>query len=208
MENARLFTPLVENKFWSRLQEANRQHVTAQQQYLHLLKDLENQGVAFKDIRNYMLNEAKRAGLYQKVNGEYPSKNELKRRNEAWFVALKNFGAWVNRNYDGRYDKVITSEDRKNAQAKRKAEKSEKKTSVITRSEEGGEVRTDVVETTTDMDAPVEESLTPQQIEAILFNNLDILGEYAEDKGALVEFNALMVAIGKPEAKIVAAAQQ
>jgi len=194
------FSPLISNKFWDRICLINDKHVTASQQYLMLMQDLENQGVKFTEIMEFLLNEAKRAGLYQKVAGEYPKLKQVK--DTPWGRALYNTGEWIKNNYDGSYDKRLTSQDRANKRAARKAEKAQRKQSTIVRNE-NGEVRTDVVTSTTDMDAPVEETLTPQQIEAILFNNLGLLGEYAEDKGALKEFNALMSAIGKPEARIV-----
>jgi hypothetical protein len=206
--NARTFSTLSSNRFWDTLQAANQKHVTAQQSYLQLMKDLEAQRVGFQDIRSFLLNEAKRAGLLQKNywNGKamsYPSKAELKKRKDAWFVALGNFMSWVNYNYAGGYSKQVTTEMRKRQKAASQAQKSEKKSTAITRtkSEDGQikESRTEVIESTTDMSAPVTDSLTDEQVRSIVLSNLDIIAEYALNKGASKEWNALALALGKPE---------
>lgn len=205
MANARHFKTLNQNRTWDVLQEANQMHVTAGQRYLYLVKDLETQCVSFSDIGNFILNEAKRAGVYRKINGQYASKTQLKKQNEAWFVAYKNFMAWLNYNYAGSYDKVITSAMRAEARDKRKAEKAQRKTTAITRSSaDGSESRTEVVETSGDMDAPLENVLSADQIAAIVLNNLGILGDFAAEKGAGEEYNVLMDAIGKTEFKLSA----
>ena len=52
------FSPLISNKFWDRICLINDKHVTASQQYLMLMQDLENQGVKFTEIMEFLLNEA------------------------------------------------------------------------------------------------------------------------------------------------------
>ena len=193
------FKSLVTNKFWDRIITVNDQHVTASQQYLHLMQDLETQRVAFNDIKNFLMNEAKRAGLYQKSNGNYPKWKEVK--DTAWGRALHNTMAWIANNYDGSYSKRITSEDRKQARQQRKAEKAQKKVTTVTRKADGGEIRQDTVETTVDMDAPVESSLTADQLFQIVTQNVGILGDLAAEKGekARVAYNTFVTEMGWPE---------
>ena len=207
MDNFYGFKVLVDNRYWNLLQEANQMHVTAQQKYLHLLKDLQDTGVAFKDIRSFLLNEAKKAGLLQKSvwsdkAGEkvYPSKNSLKKARPAWFVQYLNVTAWIARNYET-YDRKIDQNKVRQDREQAKAEKKEQKATVVTRNQDG-ETRTEVVSNEVDMNAPVSEQLSPEQIEQIIMSNLSLFGEYCEDKGAVVEFNALMLKIGKPEVRI------
>lgn len=194
------------NDFWSLIQEANQMHITARQKYLQAFQLLESRRVAFSDIRGRLLNEAKLAGMYrrdykptQAPKGSkfiYAPKSELKRRNESWYVALNNFMRWINTNYIG-YGV---------AAKKRTPKPKVEATASITRKtdSEGNvvETRTDTESVTGTPDgvasviSPVLNDLSLQETQQLILANMPALGAYAEDKGALTEYNALCVALG------------
>lgn len=68
-------------------------HVTARQKNIQLLKHLAGKGVQFKDIRQYLLNEAKRCGLWE------AGKKEEHYKSRAWYVAVVNFKLWLTKNF-------------------------------------------------------------------------------------------------------------
>lgn len=68
-------------------------HKTARQKHIDLLRVCAGKGVAFKDIRAHLLNEAKRSGLW---DGGKPEHCVVDR---AWYVAVANFVVWTKKHF-------------------------------------------------------------------------------------------------------------
>lgn len=104
MENLTKFTA-NSNPFWTILADANDLHRSAAYKYLQLMDLLKEKGVQFSDIRNYLMNESKRSGLWRKTlynpsKGmmDYPPKASLKHL--SWYRTLVNFMSWVSNNFE------------------------------------------------------------------------------------------------------------
>lgn len=106
------FTLENECKYWSLLAEANSMYLTISQRYESLMRGMETDGVAFKDIEKRMLNLAKENGLYTKTKGPWnprdnagnaelsyrPFKDMVKGKVN-WAVQLSLYSAWQRRNW-------------------------------------------------------------------------------------------------------------
>lgn len=108
------FNLLADNPFWSQLQEAQSAHVKARDRYEDLLTLCKEAGVKFSDIQSYLLNQAKKVGLYRMSSKgkdgkpAFPTWGEVIRTN--WGFALSGFLQYKGRtykDYDVRVDKVI-----------------------------------------------------------------------------------------------------
>lgn len=213
------FNLTADNPFWSLLQEAHKAHITARERHCDLLELCKSKGVAFQDIEKHLLNEAKRCGLYRKTKASlstkvaYPSRSDLSKSKVAWFVALENFLRWKMRNYrdyDVRSDKpIVTKQKPKEINVVRKTTDSkgnvtETKHKIVGASKadlkeiaaiESGKSAT-APEKSHDMLGKVEHDLTPLQLQVLIIRNIGILGDMAEEKGAVKEWNALCEALG------------
>lgn len=111
------------SEYWSILHGANSLHLKRNEQYTMLLRKLQADGVAFKDIQKRLLNVAKADGIYKKSKGpwcaqdatgsyipEYRPYKQLRSANVAWAVALGNFLTWKARNWSDYDTPVIVSE--------------------------------------------------------------------------------------------------
>lgn len=210
LSGVRKFELLRENDYWMTLRKANQQHVTSQQLYGQLLDKLEANRVNFKDIRAFMLNEAKRCGLLQKnyfVEGkgfQYPPKKKMKQDRLAWFVALQNFCNWVAYNYDGDYGRVrkhLSKEERKEQKKELTVTRrsSDGKESTETRTVITGASKEELLSSVPEgatVTSPITSDLSKAQLQALFISYPDVLGEIAEQQGAVKQFNALCIAMG------------
>lgn len=119
------FNILADNKYWTLLKESNDLHVTARMKHVTLLKELEADGIRFKNIENFLMEQARKSGLLRKNKSSAdgvrePNKKELK--NVAWYRELRNFMRWLSKNYKDY-----------NVSADRKAHSNPKRATVVTR---------------------------------------------------------------------------
>ena len=209
------FTIKGNTPYWTYLHKANALHLTRNQQYTMLLRHLHKDGVAFKDIRNRLINMAKKEGLYSPARGPwcessdkdglipaYRPFNQLVKNNTAWAVALDNFTKWVGRNWSNYYEKkekstapvVKTSQVLEIPQDDGTVK--EIKVTIRGINDEQFEAWLDA------MTKPVRE-LSFKEQEQIMLQNPDLLstlyGNIAEEKGAVEEYNMLVDALGSPE---------
>jgi hypothetical protein len=97
------FNPMG-NHFMSILADIQGLHITARVKHELLLDQCKKKGVKFADLRQYGLKQAKKAGLHRKCVWDdatqafrYKNAKELAHTN--WYVQLRNFLAYANRNY-------------------------------------------------------------------------------------------------------------
>lgn len=200
LPNVRRFNMLNNNEYWELLHAANERYLTISQQYLKLFRLCESRGVAFKDIRNHLMAEAKRCGLYRKdyvdANGNvgFAPKKILKEQKPAWFHQLNLFMSWISRNYTSYNDRLVETAKKSANKAEAKNKKNIKTTKVTDK--EGNERVSTTVTQDSSVTSPVTEELSADQVLAIFTSNWDILRQFAEEKGALTEFSALMSKLG------------
>lgn len=215
------FNLISDNPFWDILKKANDFHVSRRDQYQVLTDTLKAKGVAFKDIKNHLLNEAKKCGLYTRSMWSDTQKtmvfrtwSDLRQCKYAWVIALNNYLVWLHSNlkdYGVRKDRI----------AKKNTPVVKKQTIVrkTTDSQTGAvkEVKTETVSTSQDVPvdrslsgwsetilgsgivAPITQDLTVLQKQTLILQNLGILGNICKEKGAVKEFNLLMTALGSIE---------
>lgn len=108
------FNLLSDNPFWSQLQQAQDAHVKSRDRYEDLLSLCQEAGVKFEDIKNYLLNQAKKVGLYRMNHKgkdgkpSFPPWGNVVATN--WGFALNQFLVYKSKNYKDyglRSDKVI-----------------------------------------------------------------------------------------------------
>lgn len=92
------------NPYFILLSEANNLHIQAGVKHQQLLDLCKSNGVKFEDLDNYLMNQAKKAGLYKKslydpkkAKQVYPPKSQLSVF--SWFNSIKRFNSWVRNNY-------------------------------------------------------------------------------------------------------------
>lgn len=206
------FNLLSDNEFWSILKKANDFHVSKRDQYESLLAVCKSKGVAFKDIKSHLLNQAKKCGLYNrsmwsdsKKEMVYRSWSDLLTCKYAWAIALHNFMVWLKANYK-EYGIEVNRIAHKNPVKVVKTNTVLRKTTDDTG--KISETRTETVHTETvskgasapkapeaqqsvsseaevenkSLIAPVTESLTQLQIQVIVLQNLKVLGEICKAK--------------------------
>lgn len=187
------------DKYWDIIKSNNRLYNTAAQNHLKIMRMLQADGVKFEDIKRYLLNRAKRVGLYRQNHWSdkskkmvYPPTGSLKHR--VWYREMMKTVSWIRSNY--------VSYDRKNdaaVKALNKA-KSNKEKTILTIKKDGNVVETRIEETTvgsSNMNDPVTSSMSNEEVMAIILQNLDVLGTLATAKGAKDEFNSLMEKMGE-----------
>jgi len=143
------FNLLSDNEYWSILKEANDFHVKRRDRHQQLLDLLKAKGVAFKDIKAHLMNQAKKAGLYTRSlwsdstkQMEFRSYSDLLKCNYAWVISLDNFLKWTKANYR-EYGVEVTRVARPNDKPV-----VEKKTTLRRTTSPDGTVKEDRTETT------------------------------------------------------------
>lgn len=201
------FSCLTANSYWSLLEDANKSYISIGHKYHMLFRKLENDGVAFADIRNFLMNEAKRAGLLEKRpdnngNMNWPSRKVLKALRPAWYHQLGLFLQWVERNYVS-YKVEVKDPRRKKEAGVTSAPAAPQSTTRVTETRDGEGNTRRIEETTTGstataaapMNGPVASELSSAQVMAIIQSNWSVLEEYCSEKGASEQFEALMEAL-------------
>ena len=113
------FTIKGNTPYWGYLHSGNAFKLKANEQYLLCMRHMQKDGVAFKDIRNRLLNEAKTEGLYYKTKGPwapdggYRPLNDMVKARVAWALALNNFTTWISRNWVSYTEPMVKSEAEK-----------------------------------------------------------------------------------------------
>lgn len=190
------------NEYWSILESANTAYMSIGQKYLQLLRLCERNGVKFEDMKSFLINQAKKSGLYRKdhyVGNSLKFKPEkvLRKENPAWYRQLILFLQWVDRHYISyQKEKVQKAPVSKGTKGKDKKEASV--STVVRKDAEGNESRTTTVSSSSgEMNEPVTSALSDEQILAIITSNWDILARYCTEKGASAEaaFDSLMEAL-------------
>lgn len=192
------------NKFWSLLHAANALHISQRNKYLELFRTLHNDGVAFNDIKNRLLNEAKGCGYYQrtigpwsKVDGTgtllptYRPFSDCVKAGVAWAVALNNFLSWVSRNWSSYTEEKVATE----------AVKVPKFTTIITVNGVEKKIRVrgiseeDFESWKGSITRPIDLTLSVDQMVELFKMNSDLfmteVGNYAQEHGLVDQFNAL-----------------
>jgi hypothetical protein len=208
------FNLTSDNEYWSPLQEATRFHLKSRDRYEDLLVLCKSKGVKFVDIKRHLLNEAKKCGLYTRSMWSdtqkamvYRTWSDLLACKYSWVIALNNFMTYTKKykDYDIRVDRV---------EKKHQPVSTSKKTVIRKTTDENGsvkEVKTETIETTSPdstkqepdstIIAPIQQDLTPLQIQTVIFKHLDVLGAMCKQKGpdVLKTFNLLMSQLGVVE---------
>jgi len=164
------------------LADASRMYVSARKLNIQLLARLRAKGVAFKDIEKFMLNRATEVGLWR------AGIRESEVTGKAWYVSLAKFLKFANTTYSD-YDVLKGIK-----QLKHTADP--KKKTILRKGKE------------LTLTAPVLENLCLEQVEMIIISNYAVLGKIAEQKGAVIEFNELMLALGMESEMIATPATQ
>lgn len=223
------FNLTSDNPFWNLLKETNQLHITARQRHGELLDLCKTKGVAFKDIENHLLNEAKKCGLYRSNYYDaktkkmmYPPKASLVRVN--WYVSLRNFLTWVRNNYVD-YGMEVEEWKKKSSKPPVRSQAVIRTTQPDgTTSERQVEVSGATISQVLAGQAVEANPPTPQsgassqsapsitspvsssnmslvQVQQIILSNFAVLGKICEEKGAdaVDAFNDLMLALGQEE---------
>lgn len=202
------------------LSASSKIYVSLKVKRLELLAVCKRKGVKFTDLQRHLLNQAKESGLWPK------GASEKHCHRFEWYVQIIRFCQWSWRNFldYGKevptVSKVKTPEKVKTVvvrtSKKPVAETSSTKAAPAKvapppepTSQGSGEVTTDSAgrpeaiqfpETVATPSAGVFdkiiESLSPLQVQTIIFKNLSVLGHKAQELGAVTEFNLLMEALG------------
>ena len=208
------FNLTSDNEYWSPLQEATKFHLKSRDHYEDLLTLCKSKGVKFVDIKRHLLNEAKKCGLYTRSMWSdtqkamvYRTWSDLLACKYSWVIALNNFLKYCKkyRDYDVRADRVA----RPNTPIS-----TNKKTVIRKTTTPDGKVeetKTETIETSTPVStkqepdstivAPVQQDLTPLQIQVLIFTHLDVIGKKCKEKGpdVLKTYNTLMMMLEVPE---------
>lgn len=96
------FNLLSDNQYWNLLKDAQDAHVSSRDRHESLLQLCQETGVAFGDIKNYLLNQAKKVGLYRMTHGSpagpvFPPWGLIIKTN--WGYALSEFLKYKQRKY-------------------------------------------------------------------------------------------------------------
>lgn len=216
------------NPFFTILADATDLHRSARQKHGDLLDLCKSAGVRFTDIHKYLLNQAKKSGLYRKtiynpkIGGmDYPTVSSVK--DLSWYTAMNNFCSWAKMNFKDygvpcsrvakKNVKVVTTVIRRPMEFKAPDNTLPLVPSTGNQVPESNDLSDMIVPpakeasaapkaTGTAVTAPVESTLNTAQIQALILKNISVLGGIAEQKGCLSEFNQLMIALGMDEAVI------
>lgn len=215
--NARMvkFTMTGSNEYWDILKEAQDLHVSARDRHEDLLALCKDKGVKFTDLRNHLLNEAKKVGLYFRNKWEeksgsmvYPGFTAIK--DYSWGHALHTFLNYANKKYIEYGVEAPVKEPRVTLI---------KRTKPVMEVQEGaaggtkvtlhhtGENGTETTETIEDrrhapenvLIVPLAEPLGLDKIKLLVHANLGVLEELAAEAGVHDEFLEVMRAMGLVE---------
>lgn len=161
------FNLLADNQYWNLLKDAQDAHVSSRDRHESLLQLCQETGVAFADIKNYLLNQAKKVGLYRmnhaSPNGPvFPPWGLIIKTN--WGNALSEFLQYKGRKYKDygvSVDKVVKVRKNKPVVLKFKRTAAD---GTVTEHEtviEGASSSKEVVELLTPADKIVPEPLAP-----------------------------------------------
>jgi len=181
------------NEYLTPLQEANALHLTARARYHRLADKLKADGIKFKDVGNFLFNQAKKSGLYRKNHydsskGKFTFKPKSRIAHLGWVVAIKNFTNWLYKNYSD-YSVPAKPKAPKDPEGKVTIRKNSKgEVTEVETVEKGVATRKQAIEAVT-------KELSPSQVLSILKANWSVLEDHCKDKGAEEEFQALMVAL-------------
>jgi hypothetical protein len=210
--------------FFTHLAEMNKKYISIRKENEMLLAKLRGAGVAFSDIQRFLINRAKECGLHTMSEYAGPGKRrhrtfeELKRDQPRWFVMILRFVKAVQSKYSDYgiekkkvvpvnlfskqpdEGKPVVKKSNKNGvskgQVKSQIVSGSKDHSSTTHLEEAAGLNLNIT-------APVKEELSLLQVQTVILQNLDVLGRIAKAKGAISQFNALMIAIGAEDEVIV-----
>ena len=164
------------------LADASKHYVSARKLNIQLLARLRAKGVSFKDIEKFMMNRAREIGLWR------PGIREEEITGKAWYVSLQKFLKFAKSTYSD-YDTLKGIKQLKHTADPKKKTITRKTNEVV-------------------LTAPVLQNLCTEQVQMIITSNYSVLGKIAEEKGAIIEFNELMLALGMLDEIIATPATQ
>lgn len=202
--NARMvkFTMTGSNEYWDILKDAQDLHVSARDRHEDLLTLCKNKGVAFKDLRNHLLNEAKKVGLYYRNKWEeksgamvYPSFEGIK--DFSWGHALHTFLKYTKKYVDYQIEAPVKAP--RVTLIKRTPQVIEVQEGAATAQVVAADGTTETITErrhTSGLVVPLTEPLSVDKIALLIHANIDTLEDLAEEHGVHDQFLACLKAMG------------